>query len=95
MVRPLGRSPASKPETIQSADDANFHPDPVKYPAAATADAVGAGDACSAGILAGWLMGWAPARSAELANRLGAYVASRPGATPELPPELVELVHRN
>jgi fructokinase len=65
-------------------------PTPVDYPPAANADSVGAGDACSAGIIAGWLLGWPPARTATLANRLGAFVASQPGATPQLPVELIE-----
>jgi fructokinase len=60
-------------------------PPPVCYPAAPRADAVGAGDACSAGVLAGWLLKLPPARIAELANHLGAFVASQPGATPALP----------
>ena len=67
-------------------------PSPVRYEPAANADAVGAGDACSAGILTGWLRGFAPAQTAELANRLGAYVASQPGATPRLPDEITSLV---
>jgi fructokinase len=69
--------------------DEIIDPAPVKYPAAANADAVGAGDACSAGILVGFLLGWPPARIAALANRLGAFVASQPGATPTLPVEIV------
>lgn len=60
-------------------------PPPVSYPAAPHADAVGAGDACSAGVLVGWLLKLPPARIAELANHLGAFVASQPGATPALP----------
>jgi fructokinase len=66
-------------------------PPTVSYPAAANADAVGAGDACSAGILVGWSLGLTPSRTAELANHLGAYVASQPGATPDLPPEIISL----
>jgi fructokinase len=66
-------------------------PPAVSYPAASNADAVGAGDACSAGILVGWSIGLSPPRTAELANHLGAYVASRPGATPQLPPEIISL----
>jgi fructokinase len=66
-------------------------PPAVSYPAAANADAVGAGDACSAGILVGWSLGFPPARTAELANHLGAFVASQPGATPALPPEIISL----
>lgn len=52
------------------------------------ADNVGAGDACSAGLLWGWLNGWPVERTVTLANRLGAFVASQPGATPLIPEEL-------
>lgn len=52
------------------------------------ADNVGAGDACSAGMLWGWLNHWPLERTVTLANRLGAFVASRPGATPAIPEEL-------
>jgi fructokinase len=54
------------------------------------ADSVGAGDACCAGILFGLLQGWPLERTLELANRMGALVAARAGATPELPVELLE-----
>ena len=63
-------------------------PVPVSYPAAPDADAVGAGDACAAGILVGYSLGWSPSRTVELANKLGAYVASQSGATPALPVEI-------
>jgi fructokinase len=69
-------------------------PPAVSYPAAPNADSVGAGDACSAGILVGWSLGLPPARTAELANQLGAFVASQPGATPVLPPEIISLAER-
>ena len=46
------------------------------------ADAVGAGDAFSAGLLHGLSQGWPNRQAAEFANRVGAIVASRPGATP-------------
>lgn len=46
------------------------------------ADAVGAGDAFSAGLLHGLSQGWPPVEAARFANRVGAIVASRPGATP-------------
>ncbi len=49
------------------------------------ADNVGAGDACSAGLLWGWLNHWTPQETVTLANRLGAFVASQPGATPPIP----------
>ena len=53
------------------------------------ADSVGAGDACSAAILHGTVRGWPLQRTADMANQLGAYVASRCGATPELPEGLL------
>jgi fructokinase len=49
----------------------------------AVADPVGAGDAFAAGFLHGLDSGWPAARIARLANRLGALVASRPGAIPD------------
>lgn len=54
------------------------------------ADSVGAGDACCAGIVYGCLMQWPLQRIVDLANRLGAFVASQPGATPALPDTLLE-----
>ena len=48
----------------------------------AVADAVGAGDAFSAGLLHGFSEGWPLPEAADFANRVGAMVASRPGPTP-------------
>jgi fructokinase len=59
--------------------------EPVRFPAQPGADSVGAGDACSAGILTGVLRGWPLDRTVALAKKMGAYVASVPGATPRLP----------
>jgi fructokinase len=47
---------------------------------------VGAGDACSAGILFGIALGWDIHTTMELANRMGADVAAHPSATPPLSP---------
>jgi fructokinase len=47
---------------------------------------VGAGDACSAGILFGIILGWDIHTTMELANRMGADVAAHPSATPPLSP---------
>lgn len=77
--------------TLLVLEDGPVDAPPVSYPAEPDADAVGAGDACSAGILVGWVHGLPPARIASLANHLGAYVASRHGATPVLPPEIIAL----
>ena len=54
------------------------------------ADNVGAGDACAAGLLWGWLNHWTPQETVTLANRLGAFVASQPGATPPIPDHVVD-----
>jgi len=45
---------------------------------------VGAGDACSAGILFGITLDWDIHTTMELANRMGADVAAHPSATPPL-----------
>ena len=47
------------------------------------ADTVGSGDAFSAAFLHGLDQGWPPAKIGDFANRVGALVASRSGATPE------------
>lgn len=67
---------------------------PVSYPAAEGADSVGAGDACAAGVLVGRVLRLPPPRIVELANHLGAFVASQPGATPELPEAIFNLLKR-
>jgi fructokinase len=46
------------------------------------ADAVGAGDAFAAAFLYGLEQGWKPDKIGAFANRVGALVASRPGAIP-------------
>jgi fructokinase len=53
---------------------------------------VGAGDASSAGILFGLALGWDEARAVELANRMGAWVAAQPPATPPLSESLLNYV---
>jgi len=55
-------------------------------------DAVGAGDAFTAAWILGQLRGWPLARQAEFANRVGALVASQPGAMPPLRAEFARLV---
>jgi len=62
------------------------------YPAAEGADAVGAGDAAAAAIAVGLVLRKPVQAIADLANHAGAYVASQPGATPELPEEILEMV---
>ncbi|MEM1213645.1 MAG: PfkB family carbohydrate kinase [Planctomycetota bacterium] len=53
------------------------------------ADAVGAGDSVSAAVLVGLVRRLPLQAVADLANRVGAYVAGQAGATPELPEVLV------
>jgi fructokinase len=62
-----------------------------EYPRKLNADDVGAGDACCAAIVVGMLLGKPLQDIANLANRVGAYVASQPGATPVLPSEILSL----
>jgi fructokinase len=53
-------------------------------------DPVGAGDACSAAIIYGRLSGLPWQETLNLANRVGAFVASSAGATPKLNLEAVD-----
>lgn len=50
---------------------------------------VGAGDACSAGILFGTVLGWPPDDAVDLANQMGTWVASQLSATPPLPDSIL------
>ncbi len=65
-------------------------PTPATTPPA-DADAVGAGDACTAGLVVGLLRGLPAPRLVALCNAAGAFVASCPGATPELPDAVTDL----
>lgn len=53
------------------------------------ADAVGAGDSVAAACLVGAVLRKPWQKVADLANKVGAFVASQPGATPTLPDELI------
>jgi fructokinase len=55
-------------------------------------DAVGAGDAFTAGLVHAYLHGASLAGMAEIGNLCGSFVASQPGATPLLSPDLIERV---
>ena len=79
--------------TMVVLQDKVISPPAVSYPFAADADTVGAGDACAAAILAGWALGLPPAKIAEVANHMGAFVASSSGATPTLPPNITQLLN--
>ena len=48
-------------------------------------DTVGAGDAFSAALLIGYLRGWGLGRLSRVANELGSFICTRPGATPNIP----------
>lgn len=54
-------------------------------------DTVGAGDAFTAAWIAAGLWQWPPAAQVAFANRVGALVASRPGAMPPLREEFAQL----
>ena len=56
------------------------------------ADALGAGDAFTAAWIFGRLQRWPLRRQGTLANRVGALVASRPGAMPLLKDEFARLI---
>lgn len=58
------------------------------------ADTVGSGDAFAAAFLHGLGSGWPPYEIADFANRVGALIASRPGAIPEWSPEEIALMTR-
>ena len=73
--------------------DEVIDPPAVSYPAASNADAVGG--RCLYGRNPRRVVARvAPVRTVELANHLGAFVASQPGATPLLPREIISLVER-
>ena len=57
-------------------------------------DAVGSGDAFSAALIVATLCGWPLRCAGELANRVGALVATRPGAMPDLRDEFDELLRQ-
>lgn len=58
-------------------------------------DAVGAGDAFAAALLHGLEQGWDAERIGDFANRVGALVAGRPGATPLWRPSELGPAHAN
>ena len=57
-------------------------------------DTVGAGDAFTAGLAYAFSRGADLARINEVANLCGSHVAGQPGATPRLPPALLERIER-
>lgn len=77
--------------TVLYTGNARHESEPVSYPMAEKADAVGAGDACSAGLLTGMVLRLPIEKTLALANHAGAFVASRPGATPTLPDAVLRM----
>ena len=65
--------------------DGMYEGAPSKADISSTSDAVGAGDSCGAAYVVRMLCGDDEHRAASVANRVGAHVASRSGATPTLP----------
>jgi len=78
--------------TVLLTPTARFDGPPVTYDREPEADSVGAGDACAAAILLGLVQRWPLDKTVNVANHMGAYVASRSGATPGLPKEILEMV---
>jgi fructokinase len=78
--------------TVLYTAEGRIEGEPVSYPPAANADAVGAGDACTAGLLVGLVMRKPLPAVLQLANHCGAFVASQPGAVPQLPDNILQLV---
>lgn len=63
---------------------------PLRWDPDPDADTVGAGDACCAGLLVGSVLGLPPEQALWLGAAAGSFVASRHGATPELPAEVCQ-----
>ena len=66
----------------------------VRYPFEAGADSVGAGDAATAAASVALLAGHPMEQVVNIANHAGAFVASRHGATPVLPEEILRMMDR-
>jgi fructokinase len=73
---------------LYAAAEGRLEEPPTRLDSAPGADSVGAGDACSAAVLAGLLTGQPLCTTLRWANAVGAYVAASAGATPRLPSEL-------
>jgi fructokinase len=80
----LTRGPAGS--ALYTPDRTSDHPG---LPPPKIVDTVGAGDAFTAALVLGLLKGHDLDRINDFANRLASYVCSQPGATPEIPSEMV------
>jgi fructokinase len=78
--------------TVLFVRDGRFEADVPQFPRHENADSVGAGDACCAAIVVGFLQQKPPQEIVDLANLAGAFVASQPGATPRMPQDLLDCV---
>jgi len=87
-LRMLALTRGGEGSILFTPDGAYEHPG---YPAEVS-DTVGAGDAFTAVLTVGLLRGLDPDTVNDAANRVAAYVCSMPGATPEVPPELREVI---
>lgn len=81
-----------KDGTVLYASGEKVTGEPAEFSRHPHSDDVGAGDACCAAITVGLLLEKPLPEIANLANRVGAYVASQPGATPVLPKEILNLI---
>ena len=61
-----------------------------RAPKVAIKDTVGAGDSFMAGLMVGLTRGTDTQKALEDACHVGAFVASHDGATPLLPPEIIQ-----
>jgi fructokinase len=60
-----------------------------RFPVRPDADTIGAGDAFAAAVAVGRLLGWPAPQILDTAARAAGFVAAQPGATPELPADLL------
>jgi sugar/nucleoside kinase (ribokinase family) len=68
---------------------------PVQLPAEENADDGGASNVTSAALLVGMVLGWPKEKTLQLANQLGAFVASQASPTPDIPEPLLQAVRDN
>ena len=82
-----------KAGTVLYTPDGRYEGEPASYEPTEGADPVGAGDSVSAAVLVGKALRMPDQQVATLANRVGAYVVAQPGATPDLPEDILKLFH--
>jgi fructokinase len=75
--------------------NARYEGTPAFYPSEPGADSVGAGDAATAAAAVAMLAGHSLDQVVRIANHAGAFVASRSGATPVLPDEILQMMDRS